>query len=102
MIEITESQIDRVYLILHGVPGGAEKALAEAINRGISRAKTVTVQNIGQVYAVKSPTARGNIIEKKASSGNLVGSVKYAGSMIPLIEYDVSPSYKRLQGACKS
>ena len=39
MIEITAEAVERVEAILAGVPNGAERALSNAINRGISRVK---------------------------------------------------------------
>lgn len=94
MVEITAEQIQRVELILQNVPKGAERALANAINRGISKAETVSVREIRSTYTVDSPTAHGSIQQKKASVGNIVGSIIYAGSPIPLIKYDVSPTGK--------
>lgn len=41
MIEITSDAIERVGTLLADVPKGAERVFASAMNRGISRAKTL-------------------------------------------------------------
>lgn len=94
MIEITSEQIERVQLIMQNIPRGAQKVFSNAINRGLSKARTVTMQEVRRVYTVDSPTTRGQIQVNMASGGALVGSISYAGNMIPLIKFDVSPTGK--------
>lgn len=91
MIEITESQIDRVYLILHNFKTAPVKVFYNALNRGLDKAATVTAREISNVYAVKTGAINGKIIKKAASSSNLTASLIYSGRAIPLINYDVTP-----------
>ena len=49
MIEITSETIERVQAVLAGVPKGAERALSNAMNRGLSRVKTTAMQNVKRV-----------------------------------------------------
>ena len=40
MIQITNETVEKVNAILSGVPKGAQRALSNAINRGLSKVKT--------------------------------------------------------------
>ena len=79
MIEITSETIERVQAVLAGVPKGAERALSNAMNRGLSRVKTTAMQNVKRVYAVQSSalSAATNTKIQKASTGNLAGFVSF-------------------------
>ena len=46
MIQITNDQIERVNLILSGIPGGAQKAFSSVIRRANSTVKAETVRKI--------------------------------------------------------
>ncbi len=94
MIEITEEQIDRVNLLLGSISGGSAKALYNAINRGLSTAKSKSGTFIREHYHIKQSdiTASQNLKEKKASTSNLVGSLEFAGTLIPLKQFKVTPS----------
>ena len=46
MIEVSTEAIERVQQILSGVPKGAERALSNAINRGLSRVKTGATKRV--------------------------------------------------------
>ena len=54
MIEVSAEAIERVERILAGVPKGAERALSNAINRGLSRVKTGAKKRVKEVYTVQS------------------------------------------------
>ena len=81
MIEISTEAIERVERILAGVPKGAERALSNAINRGLSRVKTGATKRVKEVYTVQSSafTASANTQVSKASTSNLAGVVSFAG-----------------------
>lgn len=93
MIEITESQIKRVDAILSGVKNARGKVFSNAINRGLTAGKTEASKAIRQTYNVKAGTINkhGNTKIKRASSNNPIGQIEYAGAVIPLIEFKVSP-----------
>ena len=50
MITITAEQIERVNLILSGVPGGIEKALSSTIRRANNTVRSETLKGITTVY----------------------------------------------------
>ena len=93
MIEVTAKDIDRVQVILQGIPGGAQRAMAAAINRGLSKVRTVASKEVRKVYAVQAASTKKttSVSKKNASAGNLVGSITFAGTKIPLYEFNVSP-----------
>lgn len=93
MIEITSETIERVEALLSGIPRGAERALSNAINRGLSKVKTGATKRVRQVYTVQSSalTSAANTKINKASANNLAGFVSFAGYKIPLYKFKVTP-----------
>lgn len=93
MIEITVEGMERAEKILANVPKGAERAAANALNRGLSRVKTGAMRKVKEVYAVQSAalSAATNTRVRKASAGNLVGYISFSGAKIPLYKFHVTP-----------
>ena len=95
MIQITSEQIERVNLILSGIPGGAQKAFSSVIRRANSTVKAETVRQITGTYAISAQHVRagGNIRAQvqKADSG-VVGTVTFAGYKLPLYRFNVTPT----------
>lgn len=89
MIEISEESIRRVERVLSGVPGGAERALSGAVNRGLSRVRTEAARQVREVYAVQSAvfSSAANIRTGRAGTGNLSGFVSFSGYKIPLYKF---------------
>lgn len=94
MIEITSDAIERAGTLLAGIPKGAERVFANALNRGVSRAKTQALKRTKQVYTVNNSalTARTTMRVNKASTGNLAGFVSFAGTKLPLYQFIVTPT----------
>lgn len=93
MIEISAEAVERVERLLTGVPKGAERALSNALNRGLSRVKTGATKRVKEVYTVQSGalSAATNVRVQNASTGNLVGYVSFSGCKIPLYKFSVTP-----------
>lgn len=93
MIEITQDAIKRVEKILAGVNKGAERALSNSINRGLSRVKTGAVKRVKEVYTVQNSAFANaaNIKTVKANTGNLSGFISFSGHKIPLYKFSVTP-----------
>lgn len=93
MIEISEETIARVERILAGVPRGAERALSNAINRGLSKVKTGATKRVKEVYTIQSSafTGAANTRVSNASTSNLAGVVSFSGYKIPLYKFQVTP-----------
>lgn len=95
MIEITNEQIERVNLILSGVPNGVEKALKSVIQRANNTVRAEVLKGITSVYAISKQNVRAETTittETRQVDGGIVGAVSFAGYKIPLYRFDVSPS----------
>lgn len=94
MIEITSEAIERAGTLLAGIPKGAERVFANAMNRGLSRVKTQATKRVKEVYAVQSKALQDatTIKVNKASTGNLAGYVSFSGVKISLYKFKVTPT----------
>lgn len=93
MIEVSAETIERVEALLAGVPKGAERALSNAMNRGLSKVKTGASKKVREVYTVQSNAINEatNTRIKRTSTGNLAGFISFAGYKIPLYKFKVTP-----------
>lgn len=93
MVEISAEALSRVEKILSGVPGGARKALSSAMNRGLSRIKTVASKEVREVYTVSASAINEHtkIHVFHSTAGNIAGYVRYSGHAIPLYKFKVTP-----------
>ena len=95
MITITAEQIERVNLILSGVPGGIEKALSGTIRRANNTVRSETLKGITTVYAITRQNVRAETtikVRTQSNDGGIVGTVLFAGHKIPLYRFNVSPT----------
>lgn len=95
MIEITNEQIERVNLILSGVPNGAEKAITSVIQRATSTVRSEVVKGITGVYAISRQNIRAETtikVRTRKADGGVVGTVSFAGYKLPLYRFNVSPT----------
>ena len=102
MIEITEKQIDRVNLMLGGLKNAPRNAFGNVINRALATIRSQSGKEIRKTYKIKQAdiTSNQNIGMKRASgSGVVEGSISYAGTLIPLIKFNVNPSQPRRKAA---
>ena len=90
MISISENEIEKVKMLLHGIPNGAEKVFSGALNRALSAYRTESVKQIGQTYNISAANIKSNsrIKINKASLRDPEGSVAFAGTVIPLIKFN--------------
>lgn len=93
MIEITESQMNRVDAILSNVKNARYKVFSNAINRGLAAGRTEGVKAIRQTYNVNAGTINkyGKIKLDKASEAGTVGQIEFSGTVIPLMRFKVAP-----------
>lgn len=93
MIEITSEDVARVEKILHDVPGGAERALSNAMNRGLSKVRTAAFKEVRGVYNVQNAALKAATSTRirRASGNNMIGSILFSGVKIPLYKFKVTP-----------
>lgn len=94
MIEIRNEQIERVNLILGGIRKAPNKAFYNAINRALSTVRSKSGKAIRETYRIKQSdiTSNQNMKLKRASISNLEGKIEFAGGVIPLMKFKVTPS----------
>jgi hypothetical protein len=95
MIGLAEKQAERIRLILAGVPGGFQKALAGTINRTLDAARTETDRGARKIYDVsRADMYAGSAIKITRASGSdpdPSGSIEYSGVKIPLMRHRAEP-----------
>lgn len=93
MIEVSAETMERVEALLAGVPKGAERALSNAINRGLSKVKTGASKKVREVYTVQARAINEatNTKIQRTSTGSLAGYVSFSGYKIPLYKFQVTP-----------
>lgn len=93
MIEITSEALERVETLLAGIPKGAERALSNAMNRGLSKVKTGATKRVKAVYTMQSSAINSATSTRisRASTGNLAGYISFSGYKIPLYKFSVTP-----------
>lgn len=94
MIEIDSGKIEQAQVLLNDVQNGAQRAIYNAINRGLSSAKTKSTKYVRENYNIKSSNIKENINAKlkRANKNDMVGMIDFSGHNIPLIQFKVSPS----------
>ncbi len=92
MIEISNEQIERVNAVMHGIANGSGRVFSNAINRALATVQSKSGDTIREVYNIKKRDITGRQILKRANSSDLVGGIEFAGTVIPLIKFKVSPS----------
>lgn len=100
-IEISEETKTRVGVLLSEVPRGPEKAFTGAINRALTRARTVIFEEVQGSYAIKKKVldefTKTDL--QKASTSDVCGVIRFAGTQIPLYKYDLTNPKYPTQGA---
>lgn len=94
MIEVQQSQADRINLILGGLKGAPDKAFSNIINRGLATVRSQSSKGIRSIYNITHSNLRAdsNITLKKAGKSNLSGEIMFSGFKIPLARFSVSPN----------
>lgn len=95
MIEVSEQTIDRLHTILAGVENADKKVLKPALTRGLMAGKTEFGKQIRKTYeitpSVFSEYAKVGYKNVSVAGDKIIGSIKYAGGVIPLYKFSVAP-----------
>lgn len=84
--------IERAQRMLAGIPRGADKAIANALNKSARTAVTGVIRGIKENYMIQSPKARkyGTFI-RRAKPGNLTARINIKGSVLVLSYFKITP-----------
>lgn len=93
MIDITSNVEERVSLILSGVKNGFPRAMKTAINKTTPEVRKEAASKVVETYAIakKNYNRYSKVRVQKATNTNLVGSISYAGGVIPLSKFKIRP-----------
>lgn len=93
MIEITAEQTERVNAILGGLKNAPNKVFYNVINRALSTVRAQSGKLIAATYQIKQKDVKSNTNMRvsKASANDLTGQIAFAGTVIPLMKFQVSP-----------
>ncbi len=100
MIEITQDTIDRVSVILSGVPAEVPKVFTRAINRSLGTVKAEAYSGVTNRYALTRSTLKDYTKDRvrKASNSDICGTVEFSGMRIPLYKYTTTTPKKSIRG----
>ena len=102
IIDVSSEQLQRANNALRGFPGAFPRALASATNRAIEGVRTDAASETKKRYHVKSGDVRKTIQLRKASVGNLEGTMTSKGPRRSLADYKLTGGSGNLQGAVKT
>ena len=92
MITISQETIDRISVLLSEVPKGTERALSNAANRAVAKARTETFKGVTSEYKITkkviSEYTKDSI--KNATTSDLCATLIFAGKQIPLYKYSLT------------
>lgn len=89
---IQGEDIERVRKMLAGVPKGADRAIANALNKSARTAVTGVIKGLRKNYTINSKHIRKNgFIIRRASAGNLEARITVRGKVLGLNNYYMTP-----------
>lgn len=95
MIEVSEETTERLSIILAGIEDADQKVLKPALDRGLTAGKTAFNKQIKEVYNITTTAinehSKVGYNKVVMEEDELIGSIKFAGTVIPLYKFKVSP-----------
>ena len=97
MIEISAEQIERVNAVLSGLHNAPNKVFYNVINRALTTVRSQSGKLVAATYQMKQIEIKikYNMRLKRATEGDLAGQIEFAGTVIPLMKFKVSPKEPR-------
>lgn len=88
--EVGEYNIDRVEMLLAGIPGGIYRAVGSSIKRAAQHGLTIGMRIVADEYAISSGELKKNTtnINTISKDGSYSVTFGYRGYAIPIIKYD--------------
>lgn len=96
MIEVSEQTMNRIHAVLAGIEKADKKVLKPAMARALQAGKTEAKRQAVSTYHIRPGDFNKNSYIKyngvEHSQSELIGTVSFAGSPIPLFKYKVTPA----------
>lgn len=92
-VDVSDAQLKKAQDMLGHIPGGAEKAIARAINRAITAANTEATKQIQGQYVLKGKKVitQAKSVARRATKSSLSAIIEAKGSPIPLGAFLTNP-----------
>ncbi len=91
-VEGAQEDIREAQRLLRHISGGAEKALARAVNRTLTGTRSEATRQVRGKFIVKAQTVRDTMEIRKASSGKPQGLLVSRGRPMSLTRFRVTPN----------
>jgi hypothetical protein len=92
MITIDADQVARAEAVLKHIPGGAPKAIANALNRVAEGVRTEAVRKVRERYYIRARDVNETIRIKKATPEDPVVIIRSTGSPLALSKFRINPA----------
>ena len=89
-LSVDSARFEEIRRVLAHLPGGAEKAVARALNRAVEGARAAAIEEIRDRYTVHPNILKGSMRIVKASPQRLVATLLSRGSGIPVAKFRMS------------
>lgn len=90
-VKLDEKALLRAERALSEVKGGADKAIARAMNRAVSMSRTQSGKLLTAAYTVKSGTVKKDFHIRRAKPKDMVATLKVSGTKIPYKDFKIRP-----------
>lgn len=97
-ITLDKELFARAERMLYGIPGGAKKAAARAINRAVIAARQQAVDGVRENYNIRARDVRETLKVSKAKPNRMIAVISSLGAPIPLYKFDVRPRAANARG----
>ena len=95
-LQISNNGLERANSALRKILAETPRAVARAVNRTMDGMRTDAVSETHKKYFVSAKDVRGSISFRKASAGNLMGTMVSKGKRYSLADYQLTPSSPRI------
>ena len=90
-LEMPQAKFAEAEKLLAHIPGGAEKAVARALNRALEGARTEAAQLMKERYTMKVGDFKKQFVIAKASPGNLTARILTRGARAAITDFKHLP-----------
>lgn len=89
-LSVDPDRFEEIRRVMTHLPGGAEKAIARALNRAVSGARAAVIEEVRDRYTIHPNVLKGSMRIIKASPQRLVAAVVSRGPGLPVAKFKLS------------